>query len=506
MILPGPPAAGDNPANPPAVRQAPPWRWLVLFLLLAAFFYWFDNLDWFQKTVVMPLAELFAWLCQLILSVLGMAIARRGNVLTTAGGSLVFAGSCTGTFVFFLFAAAVIPFPVGWRRRLTGLLAGLAAIFLLNLLRGLMITGITSRFPHLLWSLHVVAGQLIVIAGMMAVFIRWAGRRSHAAGRILSGPRRILAARLGLFCSGYLILHLFYFQFFITSPLAGWLREMIIHHAAWLLSWFGAASARGPSLVTDSCAIALTPGCLHSPVVVISGAIVLAWRWKWWIRLAALAAGFLPAFYLFNLIRTLFIVLTEPATRGSGHNFIHTFFGSLVLTGFLIMAAGWWWCRKIEADSWRPFLLRLASSLALAIPLAFLASMAGERVLFPWLGELLAHPRGLPPDGELAARRLGGAMLFVWILFTGLLPGIRTSVRLKKAAAGILILEVFHAGVLGVLILLELDPHIRLLKLTALAAPAGLLLIMFPGHRPWRMAAAPEQPVSHRPGPPPASG
>ena len=78
-----------------------------------------------------------------------------------------------------MYAAALLPFPIPWKSRLWGLFSGLVILLLINLFRTSLIILVASRFPDSLWTFHIVVGQIIVLAGMMAVFLWFTKNDPH---------------------------------------------------------------------------------------------------------------------------------------------------------------------------------------------------------------------------------------------------------------------------------------------------------------------------------------
>ena len=83
-----------------------------------------------------------------------------------------------------LFAAALLSFPARWKSKLIGLAAGLAVLFLLNIVRivSLYLTGI--HYPKAFEFMHVEAWQGIFILFALALWIfwmKWSGKeKKHA--------------------------------------------------------------------------------------------------------------------------------------------------------------------------------------------------------------------------------------------------------------------------------------------------------------------------------------
>ncbi|MEJ2589057.1 MAG: archaeosortase/exosortase family protein, partial [Deltaproteobacteria bacterium] len=99
-------------------------RWLLLFIALTGAFYWVDQTEWFNTLILSRVALVDAEATIRLLSFLGMPLERTGATIITPAGAIEIAKSCTGSFVFMMFSAAVLPFPTTWRLRLKGIFLG----------------------------------------------------------------------------------------------------------------------------------------------------------------------------------------------------------------------------------------------------------------------------------------------------------------------------------------------------------------------------------------------
>jgi exosortase/archaeosortase family protein len=80
-----------------------------------------------------------------------------------------------------LFLGAVLAFPVGWRRKVVGALAGLGGLNLVNLARIVCLYFIGARWPGAFHTLHEEVIQILLVlvaAAGFALWARWAVRTS----------------------------------------------------------------------------------------------------------------------------------------------------------------------------------------------------------------------------------------------------------------------------------------------------------------------------------------
>ena len=299
--------------------------WVVSFVILVGFFYWVDQHALFQKTVVDPLSIWTAKATVFILSLLGLSLSLDGTTVMGPLMRLEIAQSCSGSFVFLMFAAAVIPFPAPWQSRLKGILAGLITLILVNLLRTSLIVLMVSRFPESLWTFHIIVGQVLVIAAMIGLFLWWA----KGGGRVDLFPRlknnRAIFGSLALFCVAYVAGYILY-GVFLNSALGLFIKSVMETQTSWILDMLNDHVFKIHITAFSAAPVRLVEGCLSSPVVVLMGAVVAAWPAKWWKRLLVIVIGFIPFFYIYHLVRAVLISLTL-AFQGKDGNLVYNFYG-----------------------------------------------------------------------------------------------------------------------------------------------------------------------------------
>lgn len=105
------------------------------------------------------------------------AVAKGPRIAAPGGGINVLFG-CEGTDVVFMLTAALLVFPMPWRTRLTGWVAGLAWVLALNVVR---IVGLFYAFradAGLFDLLHTAAAPLLMVVLTGLFFHLWLARGS----------------------------------------------------------------------------------------------------------------------------------------------------------------------------------------------------------------------------------------------------------------------------------------------------------------------------------------
>ena len=150
--------------------------YLVLFAVLLGGSFTLISLNWVNDHLVNPFTAGVARASGAVLRVLGQDISMQGTLILSERFSVNIMNGCNGVETMAIFFSAVLAFPATWRSRLAGLVLGLIAIQVVNLLRvvALYLTG--AYLPKLFDTSHTVLWQGIVILFGVLLWIFWASR------------------------------------------------------------------------------------------------------------------------------------------------------------------------------------------------------------------------------------------------------------------------------------------------------------------------------------------
>jgi exosortase family protein XrtM len=98
------------------------------------------------------------------------AVASRGDALLSPRARLVVREGCEGFEVMLLLGAAFAAAPLGWRRRLLGLAAGLALVYALNQARIVSLWFALRHDRELFALLHGVVAPALLVGAACAYF------------------------------------------------------------------------------------------------------------------------------------------------------------------------------------------------------------------------------------------------------------------------------------------------------------------------------------------------
>lgn len=169
-----PPRADGVAGGWPAYRQE--IRFLTFFVLILGGGFAFLSLNPVNDGVVEPFTAGVARVSGVALDLIGQEVEMQGTVIESDRFAVNIRNGCNGVETMIIFLAAILAFPSTWKSRLAGLVLGILAIQLVNLVRvvALFLTGV--YFPEYFASSHTVVWQTLVILFGVLLWIFWANR------------------------------------------------------------------------------------------------------------------------------------------------------------------------------------------------------------------------------------------------------------------------------------------------------------------------------------------
>ncbi len=169
----------DALSEPEAVwwpRHRPRIHFLAAFILILAGGFSLLSVNAVNDRVVEPFTAAVARASGTALDLINQDTQMRGTIIENDRFAVNVKNGCNGIETMTIFLAAVVAFPATFRARAIGLVFGLLAIQLVNLLRvvALFLTG--AYFPELFDNSHTVVWQTAVIFSGILLFILWADR------------------------------------------------------------------------------------------------------------------------------------------------------------------------------------------------------------------------------------------------------------------------------------------------------------------------------------------
>ncbi len=151
-------------------------QFLVLFALILGASFALISVNWVNDHVIEPFTGGIATASAGVLQLVGQPVTQQGTLIQGKRFSVNIKNGCNGVEAMLIFLAAVLAFPAPWKSKLAGLVLGIVAIQLVNLIRvvALYLTGV--YFPKVFNASHTVIWQTIVILASVLLWIFWANR------------------------------------------------------------------------------------------------------------------------------------------------------------------------------------------------------------------------------------------------------------------------------------------------------------------------------------------
>ena len=451
--------------------------WLFCFIILMGLFYWLDHNNWYQTVFLEDVARVNARVVAWIFSFLGLELTQSGSTLVFPSGTIEIAESCTGSFVFMIFAAAVLPFPAPWKYRAIGLVLGLAALLVLNLFRISVIVLAVSRFPQSLWALHTIVGQVIVISGTLLFFLWWVKKSQKGGFFSFAQSNRLIYQTLLLFIIGYLGGYWIY-GWFLDSGLGIFIKQQIDLHTMWLIEVMNAVFFSGNNLHYAVPQVRLIEGCLSSPMIVLFAAIVFAWPAAWWKKLLVLGLGFLPFFYLYHLLRAV-LIAANLGFQSKKASVIYNLYGQVMLSLALFAVIAFFWKSKKEGLSYVKLFGNFIKGGILGVLLGVGLGSLMRRVLIPLLTEAISGVKQLSYDPQQSISLMPDLQLFAWVTLIWLTPGLTRFKKMAFSGIGALVVLAVFSGFVTLNEIFRLTPHVGLIKLGIVLMPFLIYVFLF---------------------------
>jgi exosortase H (IPTLxxWG-CTERM-specific) len=165
-------------------KKNPVLVFIGLFALLMVVFYCIYLPPFSQDRIITPIATFYAIISGKVLNLFGFGTLVFGDTITSAQFTIAIKKGCDALEPMGLFVAGILAFPASYRKKLFGLLIGLSAIFLLNIVRivTLYLTGIYKR--DMFEAMHIEIWQVIFILvaiGLWFIWLQWAVKKDRAS-------------------------------------------------------------------------------------------------------------------------------------------------------------------------------------------------------------------------------------------------------------------------------------------------------------------------------------
>jgi exosortase H (IPTLxxWG-CTERM-specific) len=154
--------------------KRPESRFLILFLTILGVSFTVIALKPVNDAFVVPYTTQIAKLSGIVLGLLGEDITINGCNLRSPRFAVTIYNGCNGLITSLIFVSGVLAFPARWWAKVVGVLGGLVAIQVINLVRIVSLFYIGIYLPQLFNSSHIFIWQSLVILAGVTLWIVWA--------------------------------------------------------------------------------------------------------------------------------------------------------------------------------------------------------------------------------------------------------------------------------------------------------------------------------------------
>jgi len=163
------------------IWRRPEARFLILFLTILAVSFTAIALRQVNEAVVVPYTAFIARVSGAVLRLFGESATVNSCVVSSPRFAVTIYNGCNGLITSLIFISGVLAFPARWGAKVLGVVGGLLAIQLINLVRIVSLFYIGIYLPAFFNESHIFVWQSVVILAGVSLWIVWAQRFATAA-------------------------------------------------------------------------------------------------------------------------------------------------------------------------------------------------------------------------------------------------------------------------------------------------------------------------------------
>jgi exosortase H (IPTLxxWG-CTERM-specific) len=156
--------------------QRPEARFLMLFLSILGLSFAVVALKQVDDALITPYTNVIARMSAIVLRLLGENATVSGCVVSSSRFAVTIYNGCNGLITSLIFVSGVLAIPARWSSKVIGIVGGLLAIQLVNLMRIVSLFYIGVFFPDHFDDAHVYIWQSLVIVTGISLWVLWARR------------------------------------------------------------------------------------------------------------------------------------------------------------------------------------------------------------------------------------------------------------------------------------------------------------------------------------------
>lgn len=156
------------------VWRRPDTRFLILFLAILGTGFTVIALRSVDDAAVLPYTAFVARVSGAILRLFGEKATVSGCLVSSPRFAVTIFNGCNGLITSLIFISGVLAFPARWTAKMIGVVGGLLAIQVINMVRIVSLFYIGVFFPAFFNDAHTSIWQSVVILAGVSLWIVWA--------------------------------------------------------------------------------------------------------------------------------------------------------------------------------------------------------------------------------------------------------------------------------------------------------------------------------------------
>lgn len=153
-------------------------RFFLLFVVLLAVMFGLELTPWAQDWLVLPWTSALASISTWIVTLFDGNVVATGKVMSsnTNGFAVSIEAGCNGVEATLVLLAAMLAFPAPWKHKVVGLVLGILAVQLLNILRVISLFYLGQwNYDVFEWA-HLYVWQALIMLDVLVVWLIWVRR------------------------------------------------------------------------------------------------------------------------------------------------------------------------------------------------------------------------------------------------------------------------------------------------------------------------------------------
>jgi len=153
-------------------------RFFLLFVVLLAVLFGLELTPWVQDWFVTPWTNALAAISAWIVTLFDGNVVATGKIMRSSsnGFAVSIEAGCNGVEATLVLLAAMLAFPAPWRHKVVGLVIGVIAVQLLNIVRVISLFYLGQwNYDVFEWA-HLYVWQALIMLDVLVVWLIWVRR------------------------------------------------------------------------------------------------------------------------------------------------------------------------------------------------------------------------------------------------------------------------------------------------------------------------------------------